>query len=109
MHVDLATTSLLARDVVAQPLQPVDGRIAVRTVSPEPEMLAAAQPGQATERRWLDRLARCERLLAGSATMNESGAVAVVVMGALRRAGIFDVVLAPGSRSAPAGTGASRV
>lgn len=59
----LATTSLLARDVVAQSLQPVDGRIAVRTVSPEPEMLATARPDQGTERRWLDRLARCERLL----------------------------------------------
>lgn len=59
----LATTSMLARDLVAEPLQPVDGRIAVRTVVPEPELLAGARPDRATERRWLDRLSRCERLL----------------------------------------------
>lgn len=61
----LATTSMLTSDLVADPLQPVDGHIAVRTVELDPELLIASRPDAATERWWLDRLARCEQLLQG--------------------------------------------
>nr|MBA3266615.1 o-succinylbenzoate synthase [Nocardioidaceae bacterium] len=59
----LATTSMLTGDLVTDPLQPVDGHIAVRAVAPDPDLVSASRPNQSTERRWLDRLARCERLL----------------------------------------------
>ena len=57
----LATTSLLEHDVVDDPWQPVDGRLAVRTVEPSPQRVAAARPDHAAEQRWLDRLERCRR------------------------------------------------
>ncbi len=59
----LATTSMLTRDLVAEPLQPVGGHIAVRTITPAADLVAASRADRATERRWLDRIARCERLL----------------------------------------------
>ncbi|MBA2445667.1 MAG: o-succinylbenzoate synthase [Nocardioidaceae bacterium] len=59
----LATTSMLTRDLVAEPLRAVDGHIAVRTVVPDARLLAGSWPDRATERHWLDRFARCERLL----------------------------------------------
>jgi o-succinylbenzoate synthase len=54
----LGTASLLAADVTAEPLLPVDGAIPVRRVSPDPELLA--RHAASAERRdwWLDRLAR---------------------------------------------------
>jgi len=62
----LGTAGLLAADVTLQPLLPVDGRLPVGPVEPDPKLLSryAAPP----DRRdwWLDRLARCQAVLAGS-------------------------------------------
>lgn len=54
----LATTQLLTGDVVADPLVPVGGMIAVRRPEPDPERLAAARADRATARRWAERLDR---------------------------------------------------
>lgn len=59
----LATTSMLASDVVSDPLVPVDGRLAVRTIKPDGELVESARADPATERRWLDRLTQCQRVL----------------------------------------------
>lgn len=53
----LATARLLAADVVADPLLPVDGRIAVRRPEPDPDRLAAAAADPDTTDRWRRRLA----------------------------------------------------
>jgi O-succinylbenzoate synthase len=62
----LGTAGLLAADVTPQPLLPVEGRLPVGPVEPDPELLSryAAPP----DRRdwWLDRLARCQAVLAVS-------------------------------------------
>lgn len=57
----LATAQLLADDLVADPLLPVDGAIAVRRPEPDPAALArlAAPPELAT--RWADRAGRVAR------------------------------------------------
>ncbi|CAM3741683.1 o-succinylbenzoate synthase [Occultella aeris] len=52
----LATVHLLAADVVADPLLPVDGRIEVRRPEPDPVALAATLADDAVTARWLDRL-----------------------------------------------------
>ncbi|HWL59578.1 MAG TPA: o-succinylbenzoate synthase [Microbacteriaceae bacterium] len=59
----LGTAALLAADVVREPLQPTDGRIPLREVVPEPELLARhAAPAERTA-WWLARLRRCAALL----------------------------------------------
>ena len=60
----LGTASLLAEDVTADPLLPVDGAIPVRRVTPDAALLE--QHAAAPERRdwWLARLARTHALLA---------------------------------------------
>lgn len=57
----LATAQLLTGDVVAEPLAPVGGMIAVRRPEPEPELLAAARADDATAQRWRERVGRVER------------------------------------------------
>ena len=54
----LATVQLLQRDVVADPLLPVDGSIAVRRPEPTPDLLAAAAAPPELARSWYDRLGR---------------------------------------------------
>lgn len=59
----LGTASLLAGDVVIQPLLPTDGHIDVREINPDPELIE--KYSASTERRdwWLERIERCEKLL----------------------------------------------
>jgi O-succinylbenzoate synthase len=59
----LATTAMLAADVTSTPLLPVDGSLPVRSLVPDEACLAAAEPDEAVVREWLDRLARCYRIL----------------------------------------------
>jgi O-succinylbenzoate synthase len=59
----LATVQLLERDVVANPLLPVDGAIPVRRPEPTEVSLDGGWADQATARRWLDRLERVEAVL----------------------------------------------
>ena len=64
----LATSQLLAHDVVASPLLPVDGTLPVlaagdRRLEPDPEALAAATPSGPVRAAWLDRAARLGALL----------------------------------------------
>ena len=58
----LGTAALLAADVTGEPLLPVDGRIPLRPVAPEPELLErhAAPPERAAF--WTERLRRALRL-----------------------------------------------
>lgn len=59
----LGTASLLAGDVITEPLLPQDGFIEIRELVPNPELL---EKFQATEERkdwWLERIERCARLL----------------------------------------------
>ncbi len=56
----LGTVRLLGRDVVAQPLLPVDGMVHVRRVSPDPAELEAVRADSATAARWQQRLAEVE-------------------------------------------------
>lgn len=59
----LATSQLLAHDVVADPLLPVDGALPVRRPAPDAAALAAAEPDPGTRDRWLARYARLSALL----------------------------------------------
>ena len=64
----LGTTSLLAGDIVADPLRPVDGHLPVPRTPPPPDpalLDAFAQPDTARARWWHERLARVAALLAG--------------------------------------------
>ncbi|MCA5895031.1 o-succinylbenzoate synthase [Isoptericola sp. NEAU-Y5] len=54
----LATAQLLTRDVVAEPLLPVDGAIAVRRPAPDADALALTAPDDDTRDRWLARYVR---------------------------------------------------
>jgi O-succinylbenzoate synthase len=63
----LATSQLFVRDVVAEPLLPVDGALPVRRPEPDAAALAAAAPSAAVRDAWLDRHRRLEALLAGAA------------------------------------------
>jgi O-succinylbenzoate synthase len=56
----LATVHLLAADVVAEPLLPVNGQIEVRRPEPDPALLAAAAADPSTAARWRERLADVE-------------------------------------------------
>ena len=59
----LATSQLLAHDVVAEPLLPVDGALPVRRPEPSPEALAATPADGPTTDRWLARYHRLTRIL----------------------------------------------
>ena len=59
----LATASLLADDVTFEPLVPEDGRLPVRRVTVEPELLGEHAASPERQAWWLDRLARCYELL----------------------------------------------
>ena len=59
----LATTTMLTKDVTRMPLVPVHGLLPVRSVVPDPEFVARARADRATERRWHERLAHCQRVL----------------------------------------------
>ncbi len=59
----LATSQLLERDVVADPLLPVDGALGVRRVEPDPVALAAAAAPDGLRERWLARYDRLAALL----------------------------------------------
>jgi O-succinylbenzoate synthase len=61
----LGTAGLLAADVTAGPLLPVDGHLPVRAVAADPDLLDrhAAPPDR--EREWRARASRCAALLAG--------------------------------------------
>jgi O-succinylbenzoate synthase len=61
----LGTASLLAADVVAQPLTPVDGSLPVGRVAADAGRLAELAVAPGRRAWWLDRLARCQALLAG--------------------------------------------
>lgn len=52
----LGTATLLERDVTADPLLPVDGRLPVRRVAPDPASLAGAAADAETARGWVDRI-----------------------------------------------------
>jgi o-succinylbenzoate synthase len=58
----LATAALLADDVVTEPLQPVDGAIDVRRMTPEPALMDRVSAEPELAGRWRDRLARVEAL-----------------------------------------------
>jgi O-succinylbenzoate synthase len=59
----LGTASLFTADVVAPPLVPRGGVLAVGRVHPDPELLAAAAASVDRRSWWLDRLARCHAVL----------------------------------------------
>ena len=58
----LATVQLLAADVVAQPLLPVDGVVPVTRPEPTAELLATTAAGEATATRWVERRTAVEAL-----------------------------------------------
>jgi O-succinylbenzoate synthase len=59
----LGTASLLAADVTREPLTPVDGRIPVRRVEPDAELLDRYAAGPDRAAWWRDRILRCLALL----------------------------------------------
>jgi o-succinylbenzoate synthase len=59
----LGTVGLLAADVAAEPLLPVDGAVPVRPVAPDPDRLAALAAPPERREWWLHRLRRCAELL----------------------------------------------
>jgi o-succinylbenzoate synthase len=59
----LATTALLDGDLVREPVGVVDGQVRVGPVQVDDEALARHRPDAETERRWLARVAECERVL----------------------------------------------
>lgn len=59
----LATTSLMAADVLRQPLDGHGGAIAVGAVEPDPELLAELAAPPDRQRWWRERLDRCAALL----------------------------------------------
>jgi len=58
----LGTAALLSRDVVDDPLVPVDGVLPVRRPEPDPASLALARADQATAAWWRDRARRAAKL-----------------------------------------------
>lgn len=54
----LATSQLFERDVVTDPLLPVDGKIEVRKIEPQAECLDALSAPAADEKWWLERIHR---------------------------------------------------
>lgn len=63
----LGTVGLLAADLVSQPLTVESGRLAVRPVSPDEQLLQRFSLDGERREWWLARLARCWRLAAGRA------------------------------------------
>lgn len=61
----LGTAALLADDVVARPLRPVDGVIAAGRVTVDPDALLRLAADPERTAWWRERLARCHALLAG--------------------------------------------
>lgn len=59
----LATTSMLERDLVLDPIRVVDGCLDVVRPEVDMELLSAARPSDDVAGWWLDRLARCRTLL----------------------------------------------
>ncbi|MFT4122200.1 MAG: o-succinylbenzoate synthase [Microbacteriaceae bacterium] len=60
----LATVALLAEDVTAEPLLPVDGALTVRPVAADPDRLERLRAPADRERWWLERLERVHGLIA---------------------------------------------
>lgn len=60
----LGTAALLADDVSASPLRPVDGTVAVGRVAADPDAVLRLAADPARTAWWRDRLARCHALLA---------------------------------------------
>jgi len=61
----LATVSMFTSEVVAEPLLPVDGVLAVRRVQPDPALLEAARADADTTAAWEERMARVQKRSAG--------------------------------------------
>ena len=59
----LGTVSLFVEDVVAEPLEPVDGRIPVRRVTPDARLLDAHSADADRREWWLDRIRRTHDVL----------------------------------------------
>jgi O-succinylbenzoate synthase len=62
----LGTVGLMATDVTTAPLTPEGGRLPVRAVSPDPDLLAALAAPPDRRVWWEDRLRRCHARLAGT-------------------------------------------
>jgi o-succinylbenzoate synthase len=60
----LATTALLESDLARHPVAVVDGNVRPGVPRVDEDALERARPDAATERRWLERVAACERVLA---------------------------------------------
>ena len=98
----LATAQLLASDVTSAPLLPVDGRIAVRPVVVDEALLSRSAGDEELDRP----LEAAGGGRAGGAAMSGAPSspatlAARVLVSALVDLGVREVVLAPGSRSAP--------
>ncbi len=63
----LSTVALLERDVVAEPLLPVDGYLSVRAVSPDPAALRQVSADDDVTVHWHDRQAAVARAMASEA------------------------------------------
>jgi o-succinylbenzoate synthase len=59
----LATTALLGGDLVRESVAVVDGQVRVGAIELDEEALERHRPDAETERRWLARIAECERVL----------------------------------------------
>jgi O-succinylbenzoate synthase len=59
----LATTAMLGGDLVRNPVTVVDGAIAIAAPEVDDEALDRHRADAETRRRWLDRIAECERVL----------------------------------------------
>jgi O-succinylbenzoate synthase len=59
----LATTALLGGDLVRNPATVVDGAVAVDVPTIDDDALDRHRADPETHRRWLDRIAACERVL----------------------------------------------
>ncbi len=55
----LATTSMLARDLVVSPLRPVDGCLSIQRVEPDEAAVEAARPDGEVTKRWQRRYDDC--------------------------------------------------
>jgi o-succinylbenzoate synthase len=61
----LATVSMFTREVVAEPLLPVDGFLPVKRVQPDPVLLEAARADEARTAVWEERMTRVQKRSAG--------------------------------------------
>ena len=59
----LGTIGLLASDVTAHPLLPVDGRLPVGRVEPDRDLLASLAAAPERQQWWRDRVRRCHEVL----------------------------------------------